>query len=330
MSKPKVYVTDFEFKTLQYEEEVLNPVGAELIGVQCKTEDEIIEKCKDAFGLINQYAPIGRKVLESLPNLKVVARYGVGVNTIDIPAATELGICVAHVPDYCMDEVSDHAMALLMACARKTVLMNNEVKKGNWDYKVSIPINRLRGQKLGLISFGRIAQALAKKAQAFGLNLLVYDPYVPEAVAKEHNAKLVSLEELLKESDFISVHAPLTAETEHMISEKELQMMKDSAYIINTGRGPVIDEKALVKGLQQGWIAGAGLDVLETEPPAADNPLLQMDNVVINPHAAWYSEQAEAELRRKTARGVAEVIQGYYPTYHVNKEVREKLTLKTL
>jgi len=330
MSKPKVYVTDFEFSNLKHEEEVINKAGAELIGVQCKTEEEIIEKCKDAVGLINQYAPVGRKVMESLPDLKVIARYGVGVNTIDIPAATELGICVANVPDYCMDEVSDHAMALLMACARKVVLMNNEVKKGNWDFKVSVPINRLRGQNLGLVSFGKIAQTLAKKAQAFGLNLLVFDPYVSESVIKQYNAKSVGLEELLKESDYISVHAPLTAETEHLISEKELQMMKKSAFIINTGRGPVIDEKALIKALQEGQIAGAGLDVLEVEPAAPDNPLLKMDNVVINPHAAWYSEQAEAELRTKTARGVAEVLQGYFPKYLVNKDVMEKLSLTNL
>ncbi|MCL5779906.1 MAG: C-terminal binding protein [Firmicutes bacterium] len=330
MTKPKVYVTDYEFPNLKFEEDVLLPIGAELIGVQCKTEEDIIEKCKDAVGLINQYAPISRKVMESLPNLKVVARYGVGVNTIDLPAATDLGICAANVPDYCMDEVSDLAMALILACARKVVLMNNEVKKGNWDYKVSIPIYRIRGKNLGLISFGRIAQTLAGKARAFGMNLLVFDPYVPETVAKQYDAKLVNLEELLKESDFISVHAPLTAETEHLISEKELQMMKKSAFIVNTGRGPVIDEKALIKALQEGWIAGAGLDVIEVEPPTADNPLLKMDNVVINPHAAWYSIEAEAELRTKTARGVAEVLQGYFPKYLVNRDVKAKLQLKEL
>ncbi|MDO7786042.1 C-terminal binding protein [Desulforamulus aquiferis] len=328
MSKPKVYVTDFEFPNLQYEENVILPIDAELIGVQCKTEEDIIEKCKDAVGLINQYAPISRKVMEALPNLKVVARYGVGVNTIDLPAATDLGIIAANVPDYCMDEVSDHAMALILACARKVVLMNNEVKKGNWDYKVSIPLYRVRGKNLGLLSFGRIAQALAKKALAFGMNLLVFDPYVPESVAKEYGAKLVSLEELLKEADFISVHSPLTPETEHMISTKEFAMMKKSAFIINTGRGPVIDEEALKQALGEGLIAGAGLDVLEIEPPAAENPLLKMDNVVINPHVAWYSVEAEAELRTKTARNVAEVLQGYFPKYLVNKDVKVKLQLK--
>lgn len=328
MSKPKVYVTDFEFPNLQFEENVILPIDAELIGVQCKTEEDVIEKCKDAVGLINQYAPISRKVMESLPNLKIVARYGVGVNTIDLPAATDLGIIAANVPDYCMDEVSDHAMALILACARKVVLMNNEVKNGNWDYKVSIPLYRVRGKNLGLLSFGRIAQTLAKKALAFGMNLLVFDPYVPESVAKEFGAKLVSLEELLKEADFVSVHSPLTPETEHMISNKEFSMMKKTAFIVNTGRGPVIDEEALKKALEEGLIAGAGLDVIEVEPPSADNPLLKMNNVVLNPHVAWYSVEAEEELRTKAARNVAEVLQGYFPKYLVNKDVKAKLQFK--
>lgn len=296
---------------------------------QCRTEEELIEACKDADGLLNQYAQLTRRVIESLDKCKVIGRYGVGVNTVDLQAATDKGICVVNVPDYCMDEVSDHAMALLLACARKVVLMNNEVKRGNWDYKVSVPIYRLRGRNLGLISFGRIAQALAQKAQVFGLNLLAFDPYIPEEVAAKFNVKLVSLEELLKESDFISIHAPLTAETEHLIGEKELQSMKKSAFIINTGRGPVIDERALIKALQEGWIAGAGLDVLETEPVSPDNPLLKMDNVIINPHAAWYSEEAGIELQAKAARGVAEVLQGYLPQNLVNKEVKDKLNLKT-
>lgn len=328
MSNLKVVVTDYEYNTLKYEEEVLAKIGATLVPAQCKTEEELIEACKDADGILNQYAQLTPRVIKSLEKCKVIGRYGVGVNTVDLDAATEKGICVVNVPDYCMDEVSDHAMALILACARKVVLMNNEVKKGNWDYKVSIPITRIRGQRLGLISFGRIAQTLAKKAQAFGLELLVYDPYVPQEVAGKNNVKLVSLEELLKESDFVSVHAPLTPETEHLLGEKEFQMMKKSAYVINTGRGPVIDEKALIKALQQGWIAGAGLDVLEVEPPAADNPLLTMDNVVVTPHVAWYSEQASIELKTKAAKGVAEVLEGYFPKNLVNKAVKEKLSLK--
>ncbi|GAB6180029.1 C-terminal binding protein [Desulfotomaculum defluvii] len=328
MSKLKVVVTDYEYSTLKYEEEVLAQIGVTLVPAQCKTEEELIEACKDADGLLNQYAQLTPRVIQALDRCKVIGRYGVGINTVDLDAATEKGICVVNVPDYCMDEVSDHAMALLLACARKVVLMNNEVKNGNWDYKVSVPIYRLRGKNLGLISFGRIAQTLAKKAQAFGLNLLVFDPYIPDAVAIEFGVKKVSLEELLQTSDFISVHAPLNAETEHLISEKEFKMMKKSAFIINTGRGPVIHEEALVNALQEGWIAGAGLDVIEIEPVRSDSPLLKMDNVILNPHVAWYSEEAGTDLQTKAAQGVAEVLQGYYPRNLVNKAVKEKVNLK--
>lgn len=324
----KVVVTDYEYATLKYEEEVLAKVGATLVPAQCRTEEELIEACKDADALINQYAQLTPRVIQALDKCKVIARYGVGINTVDLDAATEKGICVVNVPDYCMDEVSDHAMALLLACARKVVLMNNEVKKGNWDYKVSVPIYRLRGKTLGLISFGRIAQTIAKKAQAFGLDILIFDPYIPDAVAEQFGVKKVSLEELLKSSDFISVHAPLNAETEHLISEKEFQLMKKTTFIINTGRGPVIHEDALVKALQEGWIAGAGLDVIEVEPVRSDSPLLQMDNVILNPHVAWYSEEAGTDLQTKAAQGVVEVLEGYFPKNLVNKQVKEKLNLK--
>ncbi|WP_102346588.1 C-terminal binding protein [Bacillus sp. Marseille-P3661] len=328
MSKFKVVITDFEFSTLAPEEEVLATVDAELIRAQCKTEDEVIEAAKDADGILNQYAPISRKVLESLPNLKVVSRYGVGVNTVDIAAATENNVIVGNVTDYCMDEVSDHAFALLMSCARKTVVLNNEVKRGNWDFKVSVPIFRLRGRVLGLAGLGRIPQTLAKKAQAFGINVIAYDPFIPEQVANDLNVKLVTLDELCEQSDYISVHTPLMESTRGLIGEKQFKLMKKEAIIINTARGPVIDEQALIKALQDGEIAGAGLDVLEQEPIASDNPLLKMDNVVLNPHAAWYSEEAELELKRKTAQNIADVLAGYYPTYLFNKEVKETVKLK--
>ncbi len=328
LSKFKVVITDFEFSTLAPEEEVLATVDAELIRAQCKTEDEVIEAAKDADGILNQYAPISRKVLESLPNLKVVSRYGVGVNTVDIAAATENNVIVGNVTDYCMDEVSDHAFALLMSCARKTVVLNNEVKRGNWDFKVSVPIFRLRGRVLGLAGLGRIPQTLAKKAQAFGINVIAYDPFIPEQVANDLNVKLVTLDELCEQSDYISVHTPLMESTRGLIGEKQFKLMKKEAIIINTARGPVIDEQALIKALQDGEIAGAGLDVLEQEPIASDNPLLKMDNVVLNPHAAWYSEEAELELKRKTAQNIADVLAGYYPTYLFNKEVKETVKLK--
>ncbi|MBP2628028.1 MAG: NAD-binding D-isomer specific 2-hydroxyacid dehydrogenase [Firmicutes bacterium] len=322
MNKPKVYVTDSEFPDNSYEETVITATGGELLGLQCKTEEEVIAQCHDAIGLINQYAPITRRVLESLPNLKVVSRMGIGVNTIDVEAATELGICVSNVPDASVEEVSNHALALLMAFARKITQFNDSVKlDGQWGIKAAIPIRRLGGQKLGLLSFGQIAQRLAAKASVLGLDLLVYDPYVSASVAEKYGAKLVALEELLAEADFISIHTPHTKETEHLIGKQELRRMKSNAVIINTGRGPIIDEQALIKALQEGWIAGAGLDVLEVEPLPPQSPLIDMKNVIITPHAGWYSEEALVEIRTKTARGVAEVLQGGGPKYLVNKGV---------
>lgn len=328
MDQLKVVVTDYEYADLRYEEEVLKKAGIKLIPAQCRTEDELISACKDADGLLNQYAQITRRVIEALEKCRVIGRYGVGVNTIDIEAATDKGICVVNVPDYCVDEVSDHALALLLACARKVVLLNNSVKNGRWDYKISKPINRSRGKVLGIVGFGRIPRALAQKAKAIGFSLLVYDPYITSTDAEAYGAKLVELEELMAKSDFVSVHAPLTKQTYHMIGEKELSLMKPSAFIINTARGPVIDEKALIKVLKEGRIAGAGLDVLEEEPTPRDNPLLTMDNVIITPHVAWYSEEAEVELRTKAAQGVVDVLLGYWPKYLVNKDVKDKMQLK--
>ncbi|SEN29590.1 D-3-phosphoglycerate dehydrogenase [Mesobacillus persicus] len=327
MSEFKVVVTDYEYDTFVPEEQVLNKLGIKLTFAQCKTEDEVIDACKDADALINQYAPISRKVIENLENCKVISRYGVGFNTIDIDAATEKGIIVGNVTDYCLDEVSDHAMALLLSSVRKVTLMNNAVKNGNWDFKVAVPIFRLRGRTLGLVGFGNIPQTVAKKAQAFGINVIAYDPFVPEAVAKNMNVELVSLDQLCEQSDYISVHTPLNQHTQGMISHDQFNKMKKEAFIINTARGPVIDEKALIQALQEGKIAGAGLDVLEVEPVEQENPLLKMDNVILNPHSAFYSVEAEAELKRKTAENVADVLSGYYPTYLVNKAVKEKVTL---
>lgn len=328
MSKFKVVVTDFEYDSFVAENEVLNPLGIELTFEQCKTEEDLIAKCKDADALLNQYAPISRKVIESLENCKVISRYGVGYNTVDIDAATEKGIIVGNVTDYCLDEVSDHAMALLLNCARKVTLLNNSVKSGTWNYNVAKPVFRLRGRILGLVGFGNIPQTVARKAQAFGLNVVAYDPFVPEKVALNQNVTLVTLDELLESSDFVSVHVPLNKATEHMISHDQFNKMRKEAFIVNTARGPIIDEAALIQALQEGKISGAGLDVLETEPVAKDNPLLKMDNVIINPHSAFYSKEAEYELQRKTAQNVADVLSGFYPTYLVNKAVKEKVSLK--
>ncbi|WP_408955401.1 C-terminal binding protein [Natroniella sp. ANB-PHB2] len=321
MSKFKVLVTDYEYETLQYEEEVLEKVDAEFLKAQCKTEEDVIEAAQDVDGLLVQYAPVGKKVFESLPDLKVVARYGVGVDVVDLEAATEHGVAVVNVPDYCEDEVSDQAFALLMACARKTVLLNTDVKSGSWDFNVAKPIHRLRGSTLGIVGFGKIPRKLAEKAKAFGFEMLVSDPFVEQEVEEEYGVQLVELDELMKRSDYVSVHVPLNEHTKHLIGAKEFELMKESAFIINTARGAVLDEVALITALENDQLAGAGLDVTEEEPIAKDSPLLEMDNVIINPHVGWYSEEAQAELQTKAAQGVADVLTGKNPKYLVNQEV---------
>lgn len=324
----KVYVTDYEYASLDEEKEELEKYGIELIAKQCKNEDDIVRECKDADGLLDQYAPIGRKVIEALPNLKVVARYGVGFNTVDLAAATEYGVCVINVPDYCQDEVSNQAFALMMACMRKITVLNDQVQSGKWDYKVAKPIHRMMGQTLGLLGFGRIPKVLAKKAAAFGLNLVAYDPFLKQEDVKGYNVTLMSLEEVLKTSDIISLHMPLFKETEKIIDAKAFDLMKSTAIIINTSRGPLIDEDALYDAIKYGKIAGAGLDVTSIEPLPADSKLRGLKNVIITPHAAWYSEEAEKELKTKAAHGAGEIISGYDMPTIVNPAVREKLSLK--
>jgi D-3-phosphoglycerate dehydrogenase / 2-oxoglutarate reductase len=328
MGKFKVVVTDYEFQTLDPEKEVLSSIDVDFTAVQCRTEEEVIRECRDADAIINQYAPISKRVIENLERCKVIARYGVGVNTIDLDAATEKGIVVANVTDYSVDEVSDHAFALLLALVRKVVKLNYEVKNGVWNFNLGKPIFRLRGRTLGLVGLGRIPQALAKKAQAFGLNVIAYDPYIPEEVANYLNVRLTGLNDLFRQSDYISVHAPLTERTRGMISNEQFDLVKKELFIVNTARGPVIDEAALIHALQTKKIAGAGLDVTEHEPIQKDNPLLKMENVIITPHVAWYSEESENELKRKTAQNVVDVLSGYYPNYLVNRDVKGKINLR--
>lgn len=324
----KVYVTDFEYASLEAEERELARIGIELIPKQCHTASELIRECADADGLLNQYAQIDRQVIASLPNLKVIARYGVGVNTVDLDAATEHGVCVVNVPDYCMDEVSNQAFALMMACQRKIVQLNQQVQSGGWDYKISKPIYRLAGQTLGLLGFGRIPRCLAEKARAFGLKLAVYDPYVKQEDVEKFGGVLLSLEDVLKIADIISLHVPLTKDTEKLLSYREFALMKPQAIVINTSRGPLIDEQALYEALRDKKIAAAGLDVTVNEPIESGNPLLGMPNVIITPHVAWYSEEAELELKTKAAHSIAEILSGYDVANIVNYQVRERLSLK--
>lgn len=315
----KVLFSDYEYHSLEIEENLIREQipDIEFVYAQCQTEEEVIQAAKGVDAIINQYAPVGRKVIESLTDCKVIARYGVGFNTIDVPAASEKNITVCNVTDYCLEEVSDHSMALLLSLARKVTFLNNKVKEGVWDYKVGTPIFKIRGQVLGLLSLGNIAQKVAKKAQAFGLKVIAYDPFIPVEVANELGVELVESEQLFRRSDYISVHTPLNNSTRGMVGKEQFKWMKKEAFIINTSRGPIIDERALIHALENNEIAGAGLDVLEIEPIKEDNPLLNMEKVILNPHVAWHSEESEKELRRKTAQNVVDVLLGKEPKYVV-------------
>ncbi len=323
-----VHVDAFPDRIIKEEVIELEKVNAEVILVRCKTEDEVIEAARDADVIMCVRVPITRRVVESLQNCKVIIRYGVGVDNIDVEAATDHNIIVVNVPDYCFEEVSNQAVALLLACARKLVILNNSMKQGNRKFTLA-PMGSIYGQTLGLVGCGHIGRLTAKKAGCFGLRRLGFDPYLDEAIARKYEITLVGLTKLLKESDYISIHAPLIKETRHMISENELRLMKSSAYLINTARGPVVDEAALIKALREGWIAGAGLDVFDKEPKNMDldHPLLKMDNVVVSPHCAAYSDASFERLRISVGQEIARVLTGRWPKNVVNKAVKPRIHL---
>ncbi|MFE4428047.1 C-terminal binding protein [Peribacillus butanolivorans] len=313
----KILLTDYEFEHLQYEEDVFQESGLDIdfIKAQCKTEEEVIELAKEVDAILNQYAPVSRRVIGSLENTKIISRYGVGVNTIDLDAAKEKGITVANVPDYGMEEVSNHALALLLSWARKVTLLNNEVKKGNWDFKACVPIHRFNEQTVGVLGFGRIPRRFVEKVKPLGFKTAAYDPFVSAEDMAAVGVQKMNLEEIICEADYLSVHVPLIDDTFHLINEERLKQMKRNAVIINTARGPIIDEKALAEALEKGIIAGAALDVTEDEPVSIDSPLLKMDNVIITPHSAWYSEEAMIELRQKAAKNIVQVLSGEKTPY---------------
>jgi D-3-phosphoglycerate dehydrogenase len=245
----------------------------------------------------------------------------VGVDSIDLKAATDLGIIVANVPDYCMDEVANQTFAMILTLIRKTAFFDRKVKSGQWDFHQGIPIHRTKGKTLGLIGCGKIGLEVAKRISAFGVRVMTFDPYLEKA---PEGVDLKDFDTVLKESDFISIHCPLNDSTRHLIGEKEFKKMGKKPLLINTSRGAIIDEKALIQALRDGLLSGAGLDVLEKEPPDSQSPLLKMENVVLSPHIGYYSEESISELKRRTAKNVADVLMGKWPGSVVNREVRGK------
>jgi len=310
-------LTDATYTSYDEEREAIESAGGELILEHAETEDQVIASCSDADGLLNRAVPITARVLASLKRCRVITRYGVGVDNVDVAAATKAQIVVCNVPGYCSDEVAEHAAALLLACARRVVQLDKTTRQGKWDTATEYPIHRLQGSSVGLIGFGSNGQALARKMAGFEFRILTYDPYVKKA----EGAELVSLDTLLRTSDFVSIHAPLTEETHHIIGMSELKKMKPTSILVNTSRGPLVDEVALTRALKQGWIAAAGLDVYETEPPDVSQELFSLPNVVLTDHAAWYSEESVGELKRRAAEQVVLVLTGKRPTSAVNPEV---------
>jgi D-3-phosphoglycerate dehydrogenase / 2-oxoglutarate reductase len=313
-----------------YEREALDPIGAAIVRVRADTEEMYRAALADVDAVIpGPRFPITASVIQSLRACKVIANGGIGFDTIDIETATAAGIVVTNIPDLFVDEVADQALLLVLAVNRKLPYCHALATGGRWSEGFSSlgSVPRLRGSTLGLVAFGNIARAVARRAQAFGLRVLAYDPYVPTEVLAGLNVEPRGLDDLLRESDLVSIHAPLNRKTYHLIGEAQLQLMKPGAILINTARGKVVDEVALTRALREGRIAGAGLDVLEQEPPDPANPLLRMSNVVVTPHMASYSNEANVTRRRRLGSDIAAVLMGRRPPHVVNPAVLDRLVL---
>jgi D-3-phosphoglycerate dehydrogenase len=317
----KVVLTDYVWESLEVETRTLEGV-ARLVPLRTRTPEEFLPEAADCDALLNTYAgPITAEVMARMPRCRIIARYGIGVDTIDLEAATAAGIIVTNNPTYCIEEVAEHTMALLLACARKVPFYDRLVRQGRWELPPGKPMFRLAGRTLGLVGFGNIARAVAARAAAFGMRVLFYDPFVAAGrfpIAGEKK----ELVELLRESDFVSVHPPLVPETRGMIGDQALAEMKPTAFLLNCARGPIVDTAALVRALDAGRIAGCALDTTDPEPLPDPHPLRGRENAIVTPHAAWYSEQAMVGLQAGAPGEVRRVLTGEWPVHVVNPAVR--------
>jgi D-3-phosphoglycerate dehydrogenase / 2-oxoglutarate reductase len=320
MARVLIAVTDSPFPSLDPAKAALQRLDPELRIAKSASADDILAVARDADAILVTYAKLPGDLLRQLARCKAIGRFGLGVDNIDIPAAAELGITVTYVPDYCMHEVSDHAMALLLALARKIPLSNALVQAGRWDMPAVVPIHRLTGRVLGLVGFGNIPRALAPKAKAFGLRVVTHDPYMSQQALAAAGVEGMSFDRLLEISDFVSIHAPLMPATRGLFNVEVFRKMKKGALLINTARGPLVDEEALVSALDSGRIGGAALDVVAVEPLPKDSRLIGRDNVILTPHTAFYSVEALNELQTKCAADVARVLSGEPPVYPVKMD----------
>lgn len=317
-NRPLIVVTDSPFPNLDPAKKALESIDAEIIQAKSGSEEDIMEVAENADGILVTYAKLNGDLLKKLKKCKAIGRFGIGVDNIDLKVAGELGIAVNYVPDYCLDEVSDQAMAMIISMARKIPLSNKLVQSGRWEMPAVVPIYRLRGKVVGLIGFGNIPRLMTPKAQAFGFKVIACDPYAPDELFEKHSVEKVTMDELYERSDFISVHAPLLPSTIGLVNTDAFKKMKKTAVIVNTARGPLINEKDLVEALDNNEIGGAGLDVVETEPLPANSPLIGRDNVILAPHTAFYSVEALEELQTKAATDVANILSGKPAVYPIS------------
>jgi D-3-phosphoglycerate dehydrogenase / 2-oxoglutarate reductase len=316
--RPLIAVTDSVFPSLDPAVAALKHMDPEIRMAKSPSASDILDVAREADGVFVTYAKLPGELLRQFERCKVIGRFGLGVDNIDVKTASELGIVVTYVPDYCLHEVSDHAMALLLALARKIPFSNALVQEGRWEMPAVVPMRRLEGRTLGLVGFGNIPRRVAPKAMAFGLKVVAYDPYAPADAARAAGIQLVEFEQLLAISDYVSLHAPLTPQTRGLFNADVLSKMKAGAYLINTARGPLIDEPALIAALDSGHLGGAALDVVATEPPSKDSRLFGRANVILTPHTAFYSVEALEELQTKCASDVARVLSGERPVYPIS------------
>ena len=321
MSEKIVLVTDYTWPSTEPEASVLKEAGAKLVEAESGNEEELIRLVAEADGILTCFKEVTEAVIQAGEKLQVIGRYGIGVDNIDIEAATRLGVPVTNVPAYCLDEVAEHAMAFLLACGRGICIYDSAIKEGNWELATGRPIYRIRGRTLGILGFGKIGQTLAEKASGFGMEIIAHDAFIDDEIIRSGGAEPVSLDDIVTRSDFLSIHTPLNPDTRHLINEERLRNMKSGAYLLNAARGGIIDLHALAVALEKGWIAGAAIDVFEPERLPAEHPLLKAPNLVATPHVAFYSEESVLELQRLAAENVAAILSNRRPESVVNPEV---------
>jgi D-3-phosphoglycerate dehydrogenase len=325
MPKFRVVLAEHGYRDVQIERGIIEAAGGELDDCHGQPIEQVLEACRDADAILVRRIQFTPERIAALRKCKTIVRYGVGVDNVDLPAATKAGIIVGHVPVYCQDEVSTQAIALLLGCIRTVVSTHDKLRAGGWDVHANEPVYRVAGKTLGIVGLGTLGQAVATKLQNWNLRLIATDPFVDPEIARRLNVQLIPFDSLLRESDYITLHVPLLPETTHLINAKTLSLMRKRAIVVNTSRGPVVDGSALVDALNSGHLASAALDVFEQEPPAVDSPLRKHPRLIISDHMAWYSEDSQMELQRKAALQASTVCIGRLPEAIANPEVLELL-----